>query len=159
MGRDCRQGGGLSKGELRASPREPCPTHLLEGTITVNTEARQTLSRVLGFMQPNINQVASCNLSSRGHSRGARSTALSKVKDSLKVWMGPGESPFSVLLTAYISLASRASPSSLWPTSLSNLTGRPIFYPAAQSLTDLTVPPSGSYAYSTGSAVTAQNGL
>lgn len=49
MGRDCRQGGGLSKGELRASPREPCPTHLLEGTITVNTEARQTLSRVLGF--------------------------------------------------------------------------------------------------------------
>lgn len=36
-------------GELRVSPREPHPNHLLEVTITINTEVCQTLSRVLGF--------------------------------------------------------------------------------------------------------------
>lgn len=52
--RACKRGGGgrrggLSVGELRVTPREPHLTHLLEGTITINTEVVQTLSRVLGF--------------------------------------------------------------------------------------------------------------
>ena len=48
VGSACRQGGGLSMGELKVSPQGPHPTHLLEGTVTVNTKVLQPLSRILG---------------------------------------------------------------------------------------------------------------
>lgn len=98
-------------GELRVSPREPHPNHLLEVTITINTEVCQTLSRVLGL-------VASDSPTSRDHSRGARSMAPSKVQGSLQAKMGLSEALLSMLVTAFLSLASGASISSLWPANL-----------------------------------------
>lgn len=70
-------------------------------------------------------------------SRG-QSTAPSKVKGSRRPGWVPAECPLSVLMTVYLSLDFRASPSQPLTTSLSSLTGWPTSNLAALSVQALT---------------------
>lgn len=63
-----------------------------------STYILQTLSRVLG---------SRWLCAARGHSRRAKRLPLPKSRGSLQAWMGPPEAPTSMLIPAFLSLASR----------------------------------------------------
>lgn len=111
----CRRGGGLSMGEAKVSSREPHPTPLPGGTVTINNDVPQALSRVLGS----------------GWLHAAPALALPKLRSHRRPGWVPTECSSSMLRAAFLSLVSRTSPSSLWPISLSNHTGWPTPHLAA----------------------------